>query len=161
MADSASDLPDTDNRDPGSLVPNAVDEVLALAQTWLAWDGVGRYGDENVWTPYKALRRVTDHLLDHLAEVDALLVGAPTIPDTWHGRTLTLDADWARFTEADLDESRSRLRRYAELYRLRLAALSEAELDRDRSPAWTIRQIVHHVSNVTYYAHQLGDLRRG
>ncbi len=161
MADSASDLPDTDDRDPVSLVPNAVDEVLALAQTWLAWNGVGRYGDENVWTPYKALRRVTDHLLDHLAEIDALLVGAPTIPDTWHGRTLTLDADGLG---SPRPTSTSRVAGFVAMpsctdYDWLLCP--RRKLDRDRSPAWTIRQIVHHVSNVTYYAHQLGDLRRG
>jgi hypothetical protein len=91
------------------LVPDAVAQVLRLAATWLAWDGGPRHVDGNVWTPHKALRRVTDHLLDHLAEIDAVLADAPTVPDTWHGRTVTLDADWARFTEVDLDEARSRL----------------------------------------------------
>ncbi|MHB8448872.1 MAG: nuclear transport factor 2 family protein [Mycobacteriales bacterium] len=153
-----AEAPRTDNRDPVTLVPTAIQQVLRLAGSWLAWDGAPRYGDGNVWTPHKALRRVNDHLLDHLAEIDALLAGAPTTPDTWHGRTVTLDADWARFTEPDLDEAASRLRRYAELYRLRLTALSDVDLDRDRPPAWTIRQITHHVANVVYYARQVGDL---
>ncbi len=140
------------------LVPDAVEEVLRLAATWLAWDGSPRCGEGNVWTPHKGLRRVSDHLLDHLAEINAVLADAPTIPDTWHGRTVTLDTDWARLTEVDLDEARSRLARYAELYRLRLADLSTGDLDRPRPTAWTIRQIAHHVADVVYYARQVGDL---
>jgi hypothetical protein len=83
--------------------------------------------------PHKALRRVQDHLLDHLAEVEALLAGASTIPDTWYGRTVTIDADWARFTEADLAETQSRLSRLAQLYELRFAAAGPAEWDRPRT----------------------------
>ena len=153
-----SDGPATDDRDPAMLIPVAVEEVLQLASTWLAWDGAPRFSDGNCWTPHKALRRVTDHLLDHLAQIDALLFDAPGIPDTWLGRQVTLDSDWGRFTEADLNEAQNRLRRYAELYRLRVGVLSPRELDRARPEGWTIRQIAHHVANVTYYARQMGDL---
>jgi hypothetical protein len=159
-ADELDDVPQTDEREPATLVPAAIEEILRLAGTWLAWDGVPRYGDGNVWTPHKALRRVTDHLLDHLAEINAVLAGAPTVADTWHGRAVTLDTDWARFTEADLDEAESRLRRYAELYRLCITALPELDLDQPRPGAWTIRQIAHHVADVGYYARQVGDLTR-
>jgi hypothetical protein len=154
-------VPTVDERDPASLVPDAVDEVLRLAATWLAWDGNPRFGDGNAWTPHKALRRVGDHLLDHLAEIEAVLAGEPTVPDTWHGRAVTLESDWARFTEADLDEAASRLRRYSLLYRIRLGGLPADELDRSRPQAWTLRQIAHHVANVTYYARQVGDLTAG
>lgn len=150
--------PRTDARDPATLVPDALQEVLRLAGTWLAWDGSPTSGDRNVWTPHKALRRVSDHLLDHLAEINALLGDAPTVADTWHGRFVTLDADWAHFTEVDLAEASSRLARFAELYRLRLTGLSTGELDRRRHTAWTIRQITHHVADVVSYARQVGDL---
>jgi hypothetical protein len=70
------------------------------------------------------------------------------VPDTWHGRAVT--SDWARFTEADLDEAASRLRRYSLLYRIRLGGQSADELDRSRPEAWTLRQIAHHVSGVSY-----------
>ena len=96
----------TDDADanPGQLVAAAVDQGLALARTWHAWDGrpIARVMDDglpNTWTPHKALRRITDHLVDHLHQVEALLAGATPVPDEWHGRTVTLDADWARFTE--------------------------------------------------------------
>jgi hypothetical protein len=145
---------------PGALIGAAVDDVLKLAPTWLAWDGRPIATGENVWTPHKALRRVTDHLLDHFAEIEALLADAPTISDTWHGRALTFDSDWAHFTEADLDEARSRLLRLAQLYELRLASCGPAEWDRPRTPSWTLREIAEHVADVTWYANQIGPLPR-
>lgn len=152
-ADDDGAAPDIDDRDVTALIPAAVDEVLATAENWLAWDGRPVRADGNAWTPHKCLRRVTDHLLDHLAEIECRLAGQPTVPDRWHGRRLTLDADFARFTEADLDEATSRLTRLAASYRARLATLDPATLDAPGDGgAWTIRQIVHHVSNVTYYA---------
>jgi hypothetical protein len=154
--------PATDGRDPAALVTTAVQAVLATAKTWLGWDGQPAYRDGNAWTPHKALRRVADHLLDHLAEIECRLAGHPTIPDRWHGRMVTTDADFARFTEIDLDEATSRLTRLAACYAARLAGLGPAELD-TRSPAggeggWTLRQVVHHVANVTYYAETVGEL---
>ena len=113
-----------------------------------------------MWTPHKALRRVEDHLLDHLAEIHAVLADAPSVPDTWHGRAVTLDADWARFTEPDLDEAASRLHRHAALYRLAADPLDDKAWDRTRTGAWTIRQIYHHVADVTSYGRQVGDLSR-
>jgi hypothetical protein len=155
------DAPAVDDRDPATLIPAAVEEIVELAVTWLAWDGAPVLGDGNAWTPLKALRRITDHLLDHLAEIEAALAGQPTVPDGWLGRTVTLESDWARFTEADLNEASNRLLRYAELYRVRLGGLSAAELDLARPSAWTVRQIAPTVAGVTYYAHQVGDLTPG
>lgn len=151
----------TDN--PASLVVESVGYCLARAETWLAWDGrpVARdnpYGGRDVWTPYKALRRIADHLVDHLHEVEALLAGAEPVPERWHGRFVTLDADWSRFTELDLDEARSRLPRLARTYVLRYAAAGLAEWDRPRGEAWTLRQIAEHVAGVRQYADQVGNL---
>ena len=64
--------------------------------------------------------RRADNLLDHLAELECRLAGLPPLPDRWHGRMVTTDADWARFTEIDLDEATSRLTRLAACYRARL-----------------------------------------
>src|SRR5712675_585074 len=131
----------TDDADPnpGQLVAVAVDQCLELARTWHAWDGrpIARTMDEglpNTWTPHKALRRIADHLLDHLHEVEALLAGAEPLPDEWH-RRVTLDADWARFTEPDFDEARSRLRRLARCYLLRYDAAGPASWDAPRDEA--------------------------
>jgi hypothetical protein len=150
----------TSDANPGALVGAAVDHVLKIAATWYAWDGRPVAAGENVWTPHKALRRVTDHLIDHLAEVEALLAGERSIPDEWHGRAITVDSDWARFTEVDLDESRSRLRRLAATFEHRFAAAGPDEWDRPRAPSWTLREIAQHVAEVTWYADQMGRLPR-
>ena len=152
--------------EPAQLIPSAVDTCLDLAATWYAWDGRPRVSEPTrdipggtVFTPQKAIRRIADHLVDHLAEIEALLAGAETIPDTWHGRTVTLATDWAPFTEADLNEARNRLRRLGQLYALRLRGLGDESLDAPRGEAWTIRRIVEHVARVTWYAEQVGRLR--
>jgi hypothetical protein len=151
--------PALDDRDPATLIPSAVATVLELAETWLGWDGRPIYRDNNVWTPHKALRRVADHLLDHLAEIECRLAGQETLPDRWHGRMVTTDADFARFTEADLDEVTSRLTRLAACYQARLGNLDTSVLDhRPAEDVWTIREVVHHVQHVTGYAEMIGRL---
>jgi hypothetical protein len=147
---------------PGRLVADSVEACLEIAATWHAWDGrpVARTvdGRPNTWTPAKALRRVTDHLIDHLQQVEALLAGVPSIPDAWHGRFATLDADWARFTEADYDEACSRLRRLGRWYVLRYETAGAAAWDEPRGGDWTLREIAEHVAGVRYYAEQVGAL---
>jgi hypothetical protein len=151
--------------DPTGLIPDAVERCLDLAATWLAWDGrprvsepTGDLPDGTVFTPHKAVRRIADHLVDHLAQIEALLAGAEPIPDTWHGRAVTVAADWAPFTEADLNEARNRLRRLGQVYALRLRGLDAGALDAPRGQAWTIRQVVEHVAGVSWYAEQVGRL---
>ncbi|HEY1627561.1 MAG TPA: hypothetical protein VGG16_27605 [Streptosporangiaceae bacterium] len=151
--------PDVDDRDPATLIPAAVAMILDVAETWLGWDGRPVYRDGNAWTPHKSLRRVADHLLDHLTEIECRLAGRPTLPDHWHGRMVTTDADFARFTEIDLDEATSRLTRLAACYQARIGGLDAETLDRRPDEAtWTIREVVHHVSHVTYYADTVGRL---
>jgi hypothetical protein len=57
------DAPAVDDRDPSTLIPAAVDEILELAATWLAWDGAPVLSDGNAWTPLKALRRACGRFL--------------------------------------------------------------------------------------------------
>ena len=147
---------------PAQLVVDGVETCLDIAATWLSWDRrpiketIDEVGDE--WTPLKALRRINDHLVDHLHEVEALLADAEPMPDEWHGRTVTLAADLQPITQADLDEARSRLRRLARTYLLRYAAAGPAEWDAPRGSAWTLREIAEHVSNVHTYAEYVGRL---
>ena len=149
----------TDETDPGDLIEQATDRVLTLARTWLAWDGRPYLADdgERVYTPHKAVRRYADHLVDHLAEVEALLAGVPSRADGWHASTVTLESDWARFTEADLNEATERLTRLSATFRLRLIAAGEHAWDLPRDPAWTLREIASHVGP-PWYAEQVGDL---
>ena len=72
---------------------------------------------------------------------------------------VTTEADFARFTEIDLDEATSRLTRLAACYQARLGELAPEMLDaRPDEDTWTIREVVHHVSNVTGYADLIGRL---
>src|SRR5437764_4107193 len=87
---------------PDERVLVATEDALARAQTWVGWNGAAAMSFGNAWTPHKALRRITDHLIDHLCQIEARLAGEAPVPDAWRGRSVTLDTDWARFTEQDL-----------------------------------------------------------
>jgi hypothetical protein len=144
---------------PGLVVAEGVDRILTLAATWMAWDGRPRMADdgERVYTPHKAIRRHTHHLIDHLAQIEALLDGQESRPDSWHASFVTVAADLAPFTEADLNEARQALSRLGDLYVHRLAAAGPGEWDRPRDPHWTIRAIAEHVGK-SWYAEQVGQL---
>jgi hypothetical protein len=162
MADSAvtdDDRPGTDGRHPADVVTGMVEHVLELAATWTAWDGTPRRTDDGRdYTPHKAIRRVADHLVDHLAELEARVAGVPTIPDHWHASAITTTADLAPFTQDDLDEARSRLTRLAQIWDVRLRALSDERLDRQEGAQWTLRQVAFHLEGSTYYADSVGRL---
>ena len=147
---------------PGAQVELAVEYCLEVAATWLAWDGrpAAREGGDRIYTPHKAIRRIADHLIDHLAEVEALLAGVETMPDEWHASLVTVEADWARFTELDLDEARQRLRRLARTFSLRLGAAGVEEWDQPRGANWSLREIATHLDGVRWYADQVGRLPR-
>jgi len=145
--------------DPGRCVVEAVKRTLELAQTWLAWDGRPRVSEDGdrVYTPHKAIRRMADHLVDHIAEIEALLSGVQTIPDQWRGSLVTLESDWAKFSEADLNEAQQRLNRLGSVLALQLAVAGSEEWDRPRGQNMTLRQIAEHVGSA-WYAEQVGNL---
>lgn len=154
--DSATPAP----ANPARGIADAVERTLDLAATWTDWDGEPRPTEdgERDYTPNKVLRRQADHLLDHLAEVEALLAGVATEPDHWHASMVTLPGDLAPVTPADLNEAGQRLRRLARLFVLRYAAAGPQAWDAPRDPNWTLREIAEHLSS-SWYAEQLGDLR--
>jgi hypothetical protein len=153
--------PETDDRHPADVVTGMIDGVLAVAESWTRWDGVPRPDGDRVYTPHKAIRRVADHLVDHLAEIEARLAGVATIPDHWHASAITTPADLAPFTGEDLDEARSRLRRLAQIFDLRLRAVPGDLLDRRPGDAWTIREIAFHLEDSIGYADAVGRLDGG
>ena len=137
----------------------AVERSLRLVATWPAWDGQPLTSDDGrTFTPHKAVRRIADHIVDHLAEVEALLAGVPTQADEWHASALTSATDLAPFTVEDVREAEQRLSRLGRTLALRYAALDPAEWDKDRTPNWTLRQIAEHLVEVEWYAQQVGDL---
>ncbi len=147
-----------DNSDPADLVVAGIERTLLLAATWIDWDGQPRYSDDGrLYTPHKAIRRQLHHLVDHLAQIEALLGGDPGRPDGWQASAITTPADLAPFTTDDLGEAEQCLRRLGDLYRRRLAAAGPDEWDKPRAPEWTLREIAHHVGDA-WYAEQVGDL---
>jgi hypothetical protein len=153
----SDDAPRTDNRDPAMVIEDAIGHALRLAETWPFWDGRPLAVEDRIYTPHKAIRRIADHLLDHLAELEARLAGRPPLPDHWHASAITTPADLAPFTVEDLDEARSRLTRLGQIWSLRLRSLDAERLDRAEGDAWTLRQVAFHLDN-TFYADAIGDL---
>ncbi|MGW2105161.1 hypothetical protein [Streptomyces sp. NPDC001948] len=151
------ETPATDDRDPAQVLTAMVGHVLALAATWTDWDGHPVPAGDRLYTPHKAIRRVADHMVDHLAEMEARLTGEETQPDHWHASATTTAADLAPFTGADLDEARSRLTRLARIWANRLDALTPDELDRSPGAGWTFRRLAFHVAESVYYADSVGD----
>ena len=143
---------------PSAAVTGMVDHVLALAATWTRWDGEPAHADGRLHTPHKAIRRVADHLVDHLAEMEARLAGEDPQPDHWHASLITTGADLAPFTPQDLDEARSRLTRLARVWANRLDALTDEQLDDSPGEGWSFRELARHLTESAYYADAVGDL---
>ncbi|MHB1433248.1 MAG: hypothetical protein ACYCVZ_14145 [Streptosporangiaceae bacterium] len=157
--------PEVDDRHPADVVTAMVDHVLRVAAGWPTWDGrpleIAVEGEPpRMYTPNKAIRRVADHLIDHLAELEARLAGQPPEPDQWHASASTTPADLAGFTVEDLDEARSRLRRLALIWDTRLRGLSAERLDQQDGDAWTLRQLAFHLADSAFYADSVGAMPR-
>jgi hypothetical protein len=146
---------DLETLEPPDMLIESVEECLREAAGWLDWDGKPTSSEGSTWTPHKSMRRVTDHLIDHLAHTEAVLDGDPPFEDTWRGRMVTMPADWAPFTEMDLDEASSRLRRLARIYAARLRAAGSDAWDAEREGDWTLRRhAVHCALSLVWYAAQ-------
>ncbi|WP_141357104.1 hypothetical protein [Streptomyces sp. 6-11-2] len=151
-------MSETVHETPAAAVTSMVDHVLELAATWTAWDGMPARVDGRVYTPHKAIRRVADHMIDHLAEMEARLAGEEPRPDHWHASAITTESDRAPFTPEDLDETRSRLTRLARIWANRLDALTDEQLDHSPGEGWSFRELARHLAGSTYYADAVGDL---
>ncbi|UXY30709.1 hypothetical protein [Streptomyces sp. HUAS TT20] len=143
---------------PAEVITAMVDHVLDLAATWTVWDGTPARIDDRVYTPHKAIRRTADHLVDHLAELEARLVGQAPQADHWHASAITTAADLAPFTSEDLDEARSRLVRLARIWADRLDVLTDEQLDDSPGAGWSFRELAHHLGGSRYYADAVGRL---
>jgi hypothetical protein len=154
----ADEHPKVDDRAPADAIDQMVQHVLDLAGSWTAWDGKPRAFGKREYTPHKAIRRVADHMIDHLAQLEAHVAARPSLPDRWHASAITTPADLAAFGAEDLDEARSRLERLAQLWRIRLEALSQHELDRSEGDAYTPREMAFCAAASVEYADAVGDL---
>jgi len=140
--------------DPSREVPAAMTNELFSRLTdarpvpLTAPGGVGRY----TYTPRKALRRVLDHALDHLNQIDQWLAWrrhgvVPTPTDGWVGSTVTLPDDRLPLAPADLDAWLWRVDQASRLVVQRAAGLTEAELDwLPPDGGWPLRRVLHHLA---------------
>jgi hypothetical protein len=157
----AADRPTVDARPPADAIDEMVAHVLALAETWTAWDGQPRRREDRLYTPHKAIRRVADHIIDHLAQLEAHVAAVPSLPDPWHGSASTTPAVLAPFEPADLDEAKSRLKRLAAMWRIRLGAVPGDELDRVEGDAYTPREMAFCAVGSVFYADAVGPFASG
>jgi DinB family protein len=104
------------------------------------------------YTPRKALRRVLDHALDHLNQIDQWLAWqhhavVPMPTDGWVPSTVTLPDDRLPLAPADLDAWLWRIDQATRLVIQRAAALSRAELDwLPPDGGWPLRRVLHHLA---------------
>jgi hypothetical protein len=99
-------------------------------------------------------------MIDHLAQFDARLAGVASLPDEGHASAITTGADMAPFSQEDLDEARSRLKRLAQLWRSRLANVPEGDMDRAEGDEYTLREIAFCAVESGDYADAIGPLGR-
>lgn len=140
--------------DPSREVPAFMTEELfsrltdAQPAPLTAPAGVGHY----TYTPRKTLRRVLDHALDHLNQIDQWLAWqrhgvVPTPTDGWVPSTVTLPDDRLPLTQPDLDAWLWRVDQAARLVQQRAATLTEAELDwQPPDGGWPLRRVLHHLA---------------
>src|SRR5216117_1609369 len=104
------------------------------------------------YTPRKPLRRVLDHALDHLNQIDQWqrwrregVVPIPT--DGWAPSTVTLPEDRLPLTAADLDAWLWRVDEAMRLLTQRAAGLNDDDLDwQPPDGGWALRRVLHHVA---------------
>jgi DinB family protein len=104
------------------------------------------------YTPRKPLRRVLDHALDHLNQIEQWerwrrdgIVPTPT--DGWTPSTITLPEDRLPLAKNDLAAWMWRIDQALGLLIERAASLSEDELDwQPPDGGWSLRRVLHHVA---------------
>src|SRR5262245_15794241 len=112
------------------------------------------------YTPRKPLRRVLDHSLDHLNQIEQWRRWredgvVPTPTDGWVGSTVTLPEDRLPLTRSDLDAWLWRIDLAMGLMIQRAARLSDEELGwQPPDGGWPLQRVLHHVarSEVLYAA---------
>jgi DinB family protein len=104
------------------------------------------------YTPRKVLRRVLDHALDHLNQIDQWLTWrrdgvAPTPTDGWVSSLETMPEDRLPLSQRDLEAWLWRIDQAALVLRTRAAALTSEELDwLPPDGGWPLRRVLHHVA---------------
>lgn len=148
---------------PVNAVPDMIRNVLTMAATWNKWNGQPVETDGRIMTPNKAIRRVVDHTIDHLAEAQARINNHDPLIDNWDHSAKTTPADLAPFTIDDLNEATERLNRLAQLWTITYEHLDDQTLDNQtldakHPEAMTLRGIANHAAESIAYAEAIGHL---
>jgi hypothetical protein len=116
------------------------------------------------YTPRKVLRRVLDHALDHLNQIDQWRAWrragvVPTPTDGWASSTVTLPEDRLPLADTDLAAWLWRIDQAIRLLGQRADELSDDELDwAPPDGGWPLRRVVHHVARCEHlYASALDE----
>ncbi len=116
------------------------------------------------YTPRKALRRVLDHVLDHLNQIDQWLAWrrdgvTPRPTDGWAPSQMTLAEDRLPLAANDLDAWLWRIDQATRLFTQRIESLSNDQLDwQPPDGGWPLRRVAHHVArDEVFYAASLDD----
>lgn len=110
------------------------------------------------FTPRTVLRRVLDHALDHLNQIDQWLYWrdhgvAPTPTDGWASSADDLAEDHLAISQADLDAWMWRIDLVRNMLAHRASLLTVEQLDwQPPDGGWTLRHMLHHVSRGFYTA---------
>jgi hypothetical protein len=140
------------DHDPSAEVQSPMTNQLFSRLT----DGQARIDYRSVetytYTPRKPLRRVLDHALDHLNQIDQWQLWrqhgvVPTPTDGWAPSTVTLPDDRLPLTAADLATWLWRIDQAMRLLAQRAAGLTDDELDwLPPDGGWPLRRVLHHVA---------------
>lgn len=147
-------MADLARHDPAVEVPSTMTSSLFLRLTRRPTDPPRlpapiRY---YTFTPRKVLRRVLDHALDHLNQIDQWLAWqrhdvVPVPTDGWASAVMTLDEDRLPLIAADLDAWLWRIDQATRLLLQRAVALDAPELDwQPPDGGWPLRRVLHHVA---------------
>jgi hypothetical protein len=142
-------------------------EQLAMAHVQgdkAARDAIREVDAAHRYTPRTILRRILDHSLDHLNQVEQWLAWreqgvTPTPTDGWVSSAQTLLEDRAPISPEDLNAWLWRIDVTAGLLAQRAQTLTEDQLDwPPPAGGWTLRRMLRHVASAErYYAVWLDD----
>ena len=109
------------------------------------------------YTPRKVLRRVLDHALDHLNQIEQWLLWqqrgiVPHPTDGWADSATTLEEDRLPLTEADLKAWLWRIDLVVGLVATRASQLSRQQLDWvSPDGGWSLRRMLHHLASAEMF----------
>nr|BBH87417.1 hypothetical protein KTC_21680 [Thermosporothrix sp. COM3] len=116
------------------------------------------------YTPRKVLRRILDHALDHLNQIDQWLLwqqqGIVPVPtDGWTTSGETLPEDLHPVNQAEIQSWLWRIDLAVQLVAQRARQLSSEQLDwTPPDGGWTLRYMLHHLAEAeTYYCYWISE----